>query len=107
MESYLNIQQIMHDNSFNVDMAIFSVKGIDLRHGMTDSNESDAQVKMALLEAGKKKILAVDSSKFDKISFTKVGEFREVDMVVTDARPSQEWLQKFDTAGVEVVYPHE
>ena len=105
--SLVGYQAIRMINSFNVDMAIFSVKGIDLRHGMTDSNESDAQVKMALLEAGKKKILAVDSSKFDKISFTKVGEFREVDMVVTDARPSQEWLQKFDTAGVEVVYPHE
>lgn len=50
------------------------------------------------LKAGKKKILAVDSSKFDKISFTKVGEFREVDMVVTDARPSQEWMQKFGAA---------
>ena len=105
--SLVGYQAIRMINSFNVDMAIFSVKGIDLRHGMTDSNESDAQVKMALLEAGKKKILAVDSSKFDKISFTKVGEFREVDMVVTDARPSQEWLQKFDAAGVEVVYPHE
>ncbi len=102
--SLVGYQAMRMISTFNVDMAIFSVKGIDLSHGMTDSNESDAQVKMAILEAGKKKILAVDSSKFDKISFTKVGDFKEIDMVVTDVKPSEEWLRRFDNLGIEVVY---
>lgn len=103
--SLVGYQTIRMINSFNVDLAIFSVKGIDLEHGMTDSNESDAQVKMALLGAGKKKILAVDSSKFDKISFTRVGDFKDIDMVVTDSRPSEAWMKKFEESGVEVICP--
>lgn len=102
--SLVGYQTIRMINSYNVDMAIFSVKGIDINHGMTDSNESDAQVKMAILGAGKRKILAVDSSKFEKTSFAKVGDFNEIDMVVTDQKPSDEWMKKFEQYEIEVVY---
>lgn len=105
--SLVGYQTIRMINSFNVDKAVFSVKGVDIQHGMTDTNESDAQVKMALIQSGKKKILAADSSKFNKISFTKVGELKDVDMVVTDTRPSEEWLKKFEEEQVEVVFPEE
>ena len=105
--SLVGYQAIRMINSFNVDKAAFSVKGIDIRHGMTDSNESEAQVKMALIQAAKKKILAVDSSKFNKISFTKVGEIKEVDMVITDRKPSDEWLSKFEAEGIDVIFPEE
>ena len=102
--SLVGYQTIRMINSYNVDLAIFSVKGIELDHGMTDSNESDAQVKMAIIDAGKKKILAADSSKFDKTSFAKVGDFNEIDMVVTDKRPSDAWMKKFAQYGIEVVF---
>lgn len=102
--SLVGYQTIRMINSYNVDMAIFSVKGIDINHGMTDSNESDAQVKMAILGAGKRKILAVDSSKFEKTSFAKVGDFNEIDMVVTDQKPSDEWMKKFEQYEIEVIY---
>ena len=105
--SLVGYQAIRMINSFNVDKAVFSVKGIDIRHGMTDSNESEAQVKMALIQAAKKKILAVDSSKFNKISFTKVGEIKDVDMVITDRKPSDEWLSKFEAEGIYVIFPEE
>ncbi|HAR70203.1 MAG TPA: DeoR/GlpR transcriptional regulator [Eubacterium sp.] len=105
--SLVGYQAIRMINSFNVDKAAFSVKGIDIRHGMTDSNESEAQVKMAFIQAAKKKILAVDSSKFNKISFTKVGEIKEVDMVITDRKPSDEWLSKFEAEGIDVIFPEE
>ena len=105
--SLVGYQAIRMINSFNVDKAVFSVKGIDIQHGMTDSNESEAQVKIALIHAAKKKILAVDSSKFNKISFTKVGEIKEVDMVITDRKPSDEWLSKFEAEGIAVIFPEE
>ena len=105
--SLVGYQAIRMINSFNVDKAAFSVKGIDIRHGMTDSNESEAQVKMAFIQAAKKKILVVDSSKFNKISFTKVGEIKEVDMVITDRKPSDEWLSKFEAEGIDVIFPEE
>lgn len=90
--------------AFHVDIAVFSCKGIDIEHGVTDANESDAQIKKMIGKAAKKKILAVDSSKFDRISFTEVCELTDLDMVVTDREPDERWKQAFSTAQVEVVY---
>lgn len=91
-------------STFHVDYAIFSCKGMDIEHGLTDANESDAQIKKMISKAAKKKILAVDHSKFDKISFTQVCDLTEIDMVVTDVEPSEAWKQAFAAAGIELVY---
>jgi len=91
-------------STFHVDLAVFSSKGIDIENGVTDSNESDAQIKKLILKASKKRILAVDSSKFDKTSFTKICEISDVDMIVTDSEPGEAWVNAAQTAGVELVY---
>lgn len=91
-------------SSFHVDCAVFSSKGIDMVNGVTDSNERDAQIKKLILKAANKRILAVDSSKFDKTSFTKICELSDVDMIVTDTALSEEWQKVLDDAEVEVVF---
>lgn len=91
-------------STFHVDYAIFSCKGIDIEHGLTDANESDAQIKKMISKSAKKKILAVDHSKFDKISFTQVCDLSEIDMVVTDEEPDECWKQALGSAGIELVY---
>lgn len=90
-------------STFHVDLAVFSSKGIDIENGVTDSNESDAQIKKLILKASKKRILAVDSSKFDKTSFTKICEISDVDMIVTDSEPGEAWVKAAQSMGVELV----
>ena len=92
-------------STFYVDYAIFSCKGIDMEHGITDANESDAQIKKMISRAAKKKILAVDHSKFDRVSFTQVCGLSGIDMIVTDERPAEIWRQELSSAGIELVYP--
>lgn len=91
-------------STFHVDYAIFSCKGIDIEHGLTDANESDAQIKKMISKAAEKKILAVDHSKFNKISFTQVCELSEIDMIVTDTEPTEEWKQAFAAAEITLMY---
>ncbi len=89
---------------FHVDMAIFSCKGIDMDRGLTDSNEKDTDIKRCMLKAAKKKILAVDDTKFDRISFTRVCDMREIDVVVTNREPSEKWQQYLKETNTELVY---
>ncbi len=91
-------------NSFHVDKAFISCKGIDKTCGLTDSNEMDVQIKKAMLEAAKQKIFIVDQSKFDKISFVNIVGLDEIDMIITDSEPSQSWKQVFKQSDVEVKY---
>lgn len=88
--------------NFHVDKAIISCKGIDKNIGITDSNESDVEIKKRMIESAKEVILVVDSGKFDKISFVRMGNFSSIDYVVTDANPSEEWHETFERNGISL-----
>ena len=91
-------------SGFHVDIAICSCKGLDGEMGVTDSNERDSEIKKAFFKAANKKVLAVDSSKFDRTSFVKVCSIGEVDTIVTDRDPGDRWRERIKNAGVELIF---
>lgn len=90
--------------NFRVDMAVCSCKGVDFDMGISDSNEADAQMKRAFFSCAKQKILAVDSTKFDVTSFTRVCDLSDIDVVVTENRPVEGWMRFLSDADIKVVY---
>ena len=91
-------------NSYHVDTAICSCKGLDISLGVTDSNENDSIIKRAMISSAERKILALDSEKFDKKSFVKVCDLTDMDMIVTDKEPSDKWLNLCAESNIELVY---
>ena len=91
--------------SYYVDKAIISCKGINMYAGFTESDERHANNKASMFYMAKTKILAIDSSKFNKIAFAKIGDLKEISKIVTDKKPEEEWLQKFEELGVECIFP--
>lgn len=89
---------------YHVDLAVCSAKGIDEKMGITDSNEKDSEMKQAIFSSADKKVLAIDSTKFDKISFVKVCDVRDVDIIVTDKAPSESWQTRLSENGVKLIY---
>lgn len=90
--------------SFHVDKAIISCKGLDIEKGFTDSNEMHAQTKKTMLEAANQRIVAVDSSKFNRISFVKIADIEKADIIVTDLKPDDKWLSLLKERGIECIY---
>ena len=93
--------------NFHVDTAIVSCKGFDINKGFTDSDYMYAFTKQAMLKNCDKRIIAVDSTKFNRIAFNLVAGFKDVDMVITDVKPPESWLEKFKKEGIECLYPEE
>ena len=91
-------------NSYHVDTAICSCKGLDMELGVTDSNEGDSLIKQAIFAAAEKRILALDSEKFDKKSFVKVCGLNQIDVLVTDAEPSPQWISFCNEKQIDLVY---
>lgn len=91
-------------NSYHVDTAICSCKGLDMTLGITDSNENDCLIKQAMINSAERRILAIDSEKFDKKSFVKVCDLSEIDVIVTDTEPSERWLGFCHENNVDIVY---
>ncbi|MBQ8432477.1 MAG: DeoR/GlpR transcriptional regulator [Clostridia bacterium] len=90
--------------SYHVDTAICSCKGLDADVGVTDSNENDSLIKQAMFQSAERRILAADSGKFDKKSFVKVVELSGIDMIVTDAPPSEKWQKACAERNIPLLY---
>lgn len=91
-------------NSYHVDTAILSCKGIDASLGITDSNENDSIIKQAMIASAERKILAVDSEKFDKKSFVKICSFSDIDVIATDKEPAEKWIGVCSENDIDLVY---
>lgn len=92
-------------HSYFVDKVIFSCKALDHSWGIMESTEPFGTTKKAMLSSGRKKILVVDSTKFDQTAFSVAGNLRDVNVVVTDHKPSEKWLLHFENLGIECRYP--
>ena len=80
---------------------------VELEKGITDANEMFSQVKQTMLKSAKERILVVDHTKFNNIAFSKSGDLSSIDIVVTDLRPSDEWMNYFTEKGIQCLYGKE
>ena len=67
--------------SYYVDKVFFSCKALDQEWGIMESQESFGTTKKAMIASGRKKILVVDSTKFDQTAFSVAGKLRDLDAV--------------------------
>lgn len=91
-------------NSYHVNTVICSCRGLDTALGVTDSNENDSLIKQAMIASAERRILALDSEKFDKKSFVKVCDAKDIDIIVTDREPSEKWQSFCTENNIEIVY---
>ncbi|MCD8325918.1 MAG: DeoR/GlpR family DNA-binding transcription regulator [Lachnospiraceae bacterium] len=94
-------------SSFNADKAFFSCKGIDIDRGITDGNEMFTQIKQVMMHSAARSILAVDSSKFDKIAFSRLCDVKDMQTIIMDQKPEERWLTFLEGCGIECLYPEE
>lgn len=92
-------------NKYHVDKAILSCKGIDPQAGITDSADSHAVAKQAMIRGAKEVILALDDTKLDKVSFVQVAPLEAVQTVITSKDPGESWRKVFQDKGIDCRYP--
>ena len=78
-----------------------------MQKGITDAHEMFSQVKKVMLNNAAQKILAVDYTKFDNVAFSQICDVTDIDMVVTDKKPSEGWMDYFKDKGITCLYGEE
>jgi len=86
-------------SQLTADKAIISCKGLDFEKGVMESSLEEAEIKKAMAANAQELILAVDSSKFDRLSFAKMLDLPQVSTVVSDNIPP-EWAKFFDETNI-------
>lgn len=90
-------------SAYHVNFAILSCEGLDIDAGYTDSREDNAMMKRAMINSAKKVILVADSGKFGKTSFISVGKLSELDTLVTEKHPGEQWQATLEENGVNLI----
>lgn len=90
--------------NYNVDKAVISCAGASLSKGFTDSNELEAEVKKAMINSSAKVFLVIDSTKFDKVSFIKTADFKNIDYIFTDKKLSEQWEKQIEENKIKLIY---
>ena len=57
-----------------------------------------------MIANSKKVVLLCDSTKFDHLSFSKICDFRKIHSVVTDEKPTEQWIDFLKENDVELLY---
>ena len=84
------------------DIAIMSCGGIT-REGITNSHGLLIEIQRAMLNAARRVIFCIDSSKFDRPSISKLCDLEAIDTIVTDKGAPADLVKAFKKSGIEVV----
>ena len=90
-------------NNYYADKVIFSCKGISKEKGIMDSHEETVEIKNRMIDNAKQTILVVDESKFDRKALIKVIDFAKVDIIVTDYKLDDEWLEILEKDNIQII----
>ncbi|MGE5558441.1 MAG: DeoR/GlpR family DNA-binding transcription regulator [Bacillota bacterium] len=91
--------------NFYADKVFFSCRAVSREKGLTDSNENEAVLRRIMIENSRKAILLCDHTKFDQVSFCKIGDFRLINALVTDKKPTGEWERFLNEKNVSLIHP--
>jgi len=92
-------------HAFHSDIAFISCRGISMQDGLSWSYEEDANIRKVMLENTTKRVLLCDHTKFGKVSYCKLFGFEMINYLVTDQKPSQEWIDFLQSKQITLLYP--
>ncbi|MBQ9409392.1 MAG: DeoR/GlpR transcriptional regulator [Clostridia bacterium] len=93
--------------SFRPDVLFFSATALSPGDGVMVISEECLYMKRCMLQACEKRVLLCDSRKIGQRGHRKLCPLSELDCLVTDKRPGEEWQRALADAGVDLICPDE
>ncbi|MEW8956231.1 DeoR/GlpR family DNA-binding transcription regulator [Clostridium sp.] len=90
-------------NNYFADKVFLGALGVS-EYGITVDSDEDAKVMSKMIEQGKEVIVLVDSSKINNSAHFKVCDIDKVSLIVTDKKPSNEFMKMLGNKKVELIF---
>ena len=89
---------------YHVDLALLSCKGLNMENGIMDTSEREADVKTEMIKQAAQVALLADHTKFDRTAFVQFMDWDKVTYLVTDERPSDQWVEFCRQHEIQLIY---
>ncbi len=90
-------------SNFTVDTFIFSCRGFSLETGPSEGTVEQQRVKSAMARRSKRLIAMIDHTKFDRGLLASDCRVSDLDVLVTDQEPSEDYKEAFRRHNVQLV----
>jgi len=89
--------------TINIDLAFIGVSGYGKNEGFTCGKESEMMVKRQVILRARKTVVLCDQTKFHRLMPFTFAKLDEIDVVVSDGAPPEEFIQAAEAAGVMIL----
>lgn len=89
-------------DSHFADIALVGSVGV-AKEGLTVATGEDAVIMNAMVKRAQRTILLADSSKLNKISYYKICGLEDIDLLITDKKPEEEFIKILKEKNIELV----
>lgn len=83
----------------------FSCTGLSGTQGAMDYSDTEAELRKKIMKNCTTKILLADHTKFDHSAFYKICSFDDIDYLITNREPSDNWKFILQKSGIKIMYP--
>ena len=87
---------------FQVDMLFLGANGIDVAHGLTSPDYTDAETKRVLIKHARQIIVASDHTKLGKNFFVTIAKLPEINLIVTDKEADPNIIEDIKACGTNI-----
>ena len=95
---------VSYIQQFYFDIAFMGVAAIDLDRGLMDYEEDEARVRQALLKSSRLRVFLADGSKFGKTGNVQTAPFADVDQIITESAPRQDFVERIAASPAELLH---
>ena len=89
--------------NMRVNKAFISTVGVSADLGFTCVKEYEEKIKRTFMHNAGKRIILVDSSKFDSIKPRYFGSIEDADVIITDSKITPAWKRNIESRNVDIV----
>src|SRR5690625_1899761 len=104
-ESLSNVGPLAESSleSYHVNKAFISCKGLHLEHGMSEASEQQGRIKEIMVNNADTVYIMVDHSKFGTQAFTRFSSLDSIDYIITDSQVDPQIVQQLTDMSVQIV----
>ena len=102
--SVSGIQSLEFVKDYNFDIAFMVPSAFSVENGLTCGSYSECELKKRIVDKAGLKIALVDSSKFEKSMPFTFANINDIDILITDTKPSDRIVSELEENGVTVRY---
>jgi DeoR/GlpR family transcriptional regulator of sugar metabolism len=91
-------------DGLNCDSVFIGAAGLSEEKGLTEYNLEDTEIKLAAIKSSRRVVVLADASKMGQVTFVNVAPLHEIDLIVTNASPTNRTIQVARELGVEILH---